>query len=117
MVKKVLIIVKDAPYGSVFAAEALRAGIAFAGMDLDTNLIFIDDGIFCLMKKQKPEVFGMTGLAEGFDNANEFGLKIFAHKESLSRRSVKAKDVIRIKTITDNEIRELIEESDVIINL
>lgn len=55
MAKKVLIIVNHPPFGTVFPAEAVRAGIAFAGMDLDTTLLFSQDGVFSLTKGQKQE--------------------------------------------------------------
>lgn len=116
MTKKVLIVVRDAPYGSIFAAEALRAGIAFAGMDLDTKLIFVEDGVFCLCKNQKPEIFGFTSMKEGFENAEVFGLKLFAHKQSLTKRDISGKDSVPVKKIDDDMIRSFIEESDTIIN-
>ncbi len=115
--KRVLLIVEDAPYGSVFAAEALRAGIAFAGMDLETRLVFVEDGVFCLNRKQDPEAFGMTGMKEGFGNAGDFGLKIFCHKESLRRRGLSKKDLIDVPMVSGEGIRGMIEESDVTIRI
>ncbi len=115
--KKVLLIVNKGPFGSVFAAEALRAGIAFAGMDLETKLVFADDGVFCLLKNQHPEVAEMTSLAEGFDNAEEFGLKIFADAESVSERNLKNDDLIEIKQVNKQQIRGFIDEAEAVINI
>ncbi len=114
--KKVLIIVNKASFGSVFAAEALRAGIAFAGMDLETKLVFSGDGVFCLLKNQRPEIFEMTSLKEGFSNAEEFGLKIFADADSISERNLKKDSLIEVKQATLQEIRGFIDEAEVIIN-
>lgn len=113
---KVLLIVNKAPFGSVFAAEALRAGIAFAGMDLETKLIFANDGVFCLAKDQKPELAEMTSLKEGFDNAEEFGLKIFASQESMTERNLTESDCIKAEHITNKELRSFIEDAETIIN-
>ncbi len=114
--KKVLLIVNKGPFGSVFAAEALRAGIAFAGMDLETKLVFADDGVFCLKKDQHPEIAEMTSLKEGFSNAEEFGLKIFANTESLSDRNIKKDSLIEVKHATQQQIRSFINEAETIIN-
>ncbi len=114
--KKVLLIVNRAPFGSVFAAEALRAGIAFAGMDLETKLLFADDGVFCLLKDQHPEIAQMTSLGEGFSNAGEFGLKIFADTESISERNLKNDSLIEVKQVTKQHIRDFIDEAEAIIN-
>ncbi len=114
--KKVLIMVNNAPFGSVFAAEALRAGIAFAGMDLETKLVFSGDGVFCLLKNQRPKIAEMTGLGEGFSNAEEFGLKIFADADSTSERNLKKDSLIGAKQVTSREIRGFIDEAEAIIN-
>ncbi len=114
--KKVLLIVNTAHFGSVFAAEALRAGIAFAGMDLETKLVFTGDGVFCLVNDQKPELAEMTGLTEGFSNAEDFGLKIFANAESMSERNLKKTDCVEATSATDQDIREFIDEAETIIN-
>ncbi len=114
--KKVLLLVHRAPFGSVFAAEALRAGIAFAGMDLETKLVFADDGVFCLLKDQKPELGEMTGLKEGFDNAEEFGLNIFADAESISERNLKNDSLIEVERTNLQQIRGFIDEADATIN-
>ncbi len=114
--EKVLLIVNNAPFGSVFAAEALRAGIAFAGMDLEAKLVFADDGVFCLTKNQRPEIAEMSSLSEGFVNAEEFGLEIFADAESISERDLKNPDLIEVKQVTKQQIRGLIDEAGVIIN-
>ncbi len=114
--KKVLLIVNKSPFGSVFAAEALRAGIAFAGMDLKTKLVFANDGVFCLLKNQKPEIMGITGLKEGFDNAKEFGLEIFADSESLKERNIKKEDLFNVKRISITETRRFMDDAETIIN-
>ncbi len=114
--KKVLLIVNNAPFGSIFAAEALRAGIALGGMDLKARLVFKGDGVFCLIKKQKSDIFEMTDMSEGFKNADEFGLKLFVRKKSLSERGIKQNDIISVKSASDNEIGRFIEEADTIIN-
>mgnify|MGYP005848016075 CR=1 FL=1 len=114
--KKVLLIVNKAPFGSVFAAEALRAGIAFAGMDLETKLVFANDGVFCLTKNQHPEIAEMTSLKEGFGNAEEFGLKIFASAESVSERNITNDSLIEVKQATTQQIRSFIDEAETIIN-
>lgn len=114
--KKVLLIVNKGPFGSIFAAEALRAGIAFAGMDLETKLVFAEDGVFCLSKNLHPEIAEMTSLTEGFSNAEEFGLKIFASTESLSERNIAKDSLIEVKQATMQQISGFIDEAETIIN-
>ncbi len=116
MAKKVLIIVNNPPFGTVFPAEAVRAGIAFAGMDLDTSLVFSGNGVFSLLKDQKPELIGAGSIKEGLSNAEEFGLKIFADKESLDEKKVTESEIEKVNILNDQKIKDLIRSAEVIIN-
>lgn len=116
MVKKVLIIVNNPPIGTVFPAEAVRAGVAFAGMDLDTSLVFSGNGVFSLLKGQKPELIGAGSIKEGLSNAEEFGLKIFADKESLDENKILNEEIKSVKIANTMEIKNLVRTTDVIIN-
>ncbi len=116
MAKKVLIIVNNPPFGTIFPAEAVRAGIAFAGMDLDTSLIFSGDGIFTLIKNQQPELIGAGSIKEGLSNAEEFGLKIFADKESLEEKKVTESEIEEVGILTGQKIKALARSAEVIIN-
>ncbi len=116
MTKKVLIIVNNPPFGTVFPAEAVRAGIAFAGMDLDTFLVFSDDGVFSLLKKQNPDLIGAGSLKEGFANATEFGLKVAADANSLTERNIQIQEIQQVEILADKEINKLVRGVGVIIN-
>ncbi len=116
MAKKVLIIVNNPPFGTIFPAEALRAGIAFAGMDLDTSLIFRGDGVFSLIKNQKPKLIGAGNIKEGLSNAEEFGLKIFADKKSLRKKKVTESEIEKVNILTEQKIKNLVRSAEVIIN-
>lgn len=114
--KKVLIIVNSSPFGTVFPVEALRAGIAFAGMDLDTSLVFSSDGVFSLLKGQNPGIIGAKGIKEGLSNAEEFGLKLFVDRDSLKEKKVSANDIAPVKILSSTEIKNLARSVEVIIN-
>ena len=116
MAKKVLIIINNPPIGTVFPAEAVRAGIAFAGMDLNTSLVFSGDGVFSLFKDQKPELIGAGSIKEGLSNAEEFGLKIFADKESLEEKKVAESEIEKVDILNNQKIKDLISSAEVIIN-
>ncbi len=116
MAKKVLIIVNNPPIGTVFPAEAVRAGVAFSGMDLDTKLLFSGSGVFSLLKNQKPEKIGAGSIKEGLSNAEEFGLKIFADKESLQENRISEEEIEPVKILSVLKIKNLVRSSEVIIN-
>ncbi len=116
MAKKVLIIVNSTPFGTIFPVEALRAGIAFAGMDLDTSLVFSGDGVFSLLRGQNPDIIGAKGMKEGLSYAEEFGLKIFVDRDSLNEKKVSENEIAPVKILSATEIKNLARSVEVIIN-
>lgn len=116
MAKKVLIIVNSPPFGTVYPAEAIRAGVAFSGMDLDTSLVFRGDGVFSLLKNQNSDVIGAGSLKEGLSNGKDFGLKIFADEDSLNEKKVSKKEIGLIETLSGLKIKDLVRSAEVIIN-
>lgn len=116
MSKKILIIVNSPPYGTVFPAEALRAGIAFAGMDHNTQLLFMGDGVYTLLKDQNPNIIEASSIKEGLANASEFGLKIMVDNASLNFRNIQTQEIEQAAILSDEEIANTIRAVDVIIN-
>ncbi len=116
MARKVLIIINNPPFGTIFPAEAIRAGVAFAGMDLDTSLVFSGNGVFSLLKDQNPDLIGAGSIKDGLSNAEEFGLKIFADGESLDEKKVAESEIEKVNILNGQEIKNLIRSAEVIIN-
>jgi tRNA 2-thiouridine synthesizing protein C len=111
-VKKIVIVVKSAPYGSTNAGEGIRAAVALAGMDLETTVLLIGDGVFVALKNQIPEVIGAASLKEGLANADEFGARIVAHEESLSERGISKDDLLKVELVNSDAVSRLIHEAD-----
>ena len=116
MTKKVLIMVSNPPFGTVFPAEAVRAAVAFAGMDLDTSIIFNGSGVFSLFKNQKPDIIEASSIKEGLSYAEEFGLKVYADKDSLKENNISNEEIEPVEIIGTSKIKDLVRSTDVIIN-
>jgi len=117
MPKKIVLIVKTSPYGSVKAAEGFRIATAMIAMDVLPQLLFIDDGVYCLLKNQKPEAAGLNPLAERLKTlADLVGFQ--AVSDSLVKRNLRNSDfdeTYNVKTISLDEAAELIAENEVVI--
>ena len=50
IIKKFMFLNRKAPYGTVYALEGLEVVLISAAFDQDVSLVFIDDGVFQLMK-------------------------------------------------------------------
>jgi sulfur relay (sulfurtransferase) DsrF/TusC family protein len=108
MPRKILLIVKSSPYGNVRAAEGFRIATAMIAMDVLPQLLFIDDGVYCLLKNQKPERLKTL--------ADLVGLHVVS--DSMVKRNVRNSDLDEIynaKTVSLDQAAELITENEVVI--
>lgn len=116
MPRKILLIVKSSPYGNVRAVESFRIATAMIAMDVLPQLLFIDDGVYCLLKNQKSEAAGLNSFAERLKTlADLVGLHVAS--DSMVKRNVRNSDFenYNVKTISLGEAAELIAESEVAI--
>ena len=56
--KRLLLIIRHAPYGRALSAGALDFALAAAALDQDIRLLFMDDGVFHLLDHQHPAAIG-----------------------------------------------------------
>lgn len=93
--KSLLLISRHSPYGSSYAHEALDIALSAAAFDVSVSLLFLDDGVYQLMKGQQlakqansknlEAVFGALPLYD--INA------LWAERESLDARNIKPGDL------------------------
>jgi sulfur relay protein TusC/DsrF len=64
--EKVVVLMRKSPYGSVYTAEGFRTIMALAVFEMELNIVFMEDGVFTLVKDQKPEKLDMKPLGKDF---------------------------------------------------
>ena len=114
MVNKILLIIKSPPYGSGRAAEGLRVATAMIAMDLMPQILFIDDGVYCLLKNQKPEAAGLTSFGERLKTIADL-VGLYAASDSITERKLKHSDLdenYNVKTLSLDETAELISQDE-----
>ena len=114
---KIVLVVKSSPYGSGRAAEAFRMATAMIAMDVLPQILFVDDGVYCLLKSQKPEDAGFASFMERLKTlADLVGLN--ALLDSLFQRKLKPNDLeenFNVKTLSITEVAELISQNEAVI--
>jgi len=117
MVNKILLVIKTPPYGSERAAEGFRIATAMIAMDMLPKILFIDDGVYCLVRNQKPEAAGLTSFGERLKTLADL-VGLHAVSDSMVKRNLRNTDfdeTYNVKTISLNEAAELIAENEVAI--
>ncbi|HIE33781.1 MAG TPA: hypothetical protein EYP86_01410 [Candidatus Altiarchaeales archaeon] len=114
MAKKVLVLIKEGPYGTFFAGEAFRFGISCSTMGLETSIVLLEDGVYAALKGQSPEEINMKSLEMAFSSVKDAGMNLYVDSESLERRGISRDRIIDADVVDNEGLRELIDESDVV---
>jgi len=117
MPKKILLVIKSPPYGTLMAAEGLRIATAMIAMDVLPQLLFIDDGVYCLLRNQRPEAAGLTSHYEQLKTLADL-VGLYAVGDSMAKRDLKAIDLdesFNLKLLSMEETAKLIMENETVI--
>lgn len=116
MLRRVLLVVNSPPYGSVLGAECFRIATAMIAMDLLPQILFIDDGVYCLIKGQSPEKAGLQSFNERLKTLSDL-IGLYVAEHSLHRRKLKKSDLnenYNMKTVSTEELANLFLENEVV---
>ena len=107
---KTAMLMRKAPYGSVYPAEGFRAMMGIAVFELELCVIFLDDGVNTLVKGQDPSALDMKPLGEGFPALPDVGVQEFyVHDQSLAERGLVPEDlVIPARVVSGQEIQAIL---------
>jgi tRNA 2-thiouridine synthesizing protein C len=113
MSDKVAVVMRKAPYGSVYTAEGLRTLMGIAVFEMDISVIFMDDGVYALAKGQNPGKLEMKPLGDAFPMLGEMGVQHFyVHDGSLAERGLTTDGlVLPAEVVTGSQIAQILQES------
>lgn len=117
MPKKILLVIKSSPYGSLMAAEGFRIATAMVAMDILPQLLFIDDGVHCLLKNQRPESAGLDSHYERLKTIADL-VGLYVVRDSVVKRNLKIAEFdesFHAKLLSADEAVKLILENEAVI--
>lgn len=115
--KKFCYVNRKAPYGTVYALESLEVVLIGAAFEQDVSVIFMDDGVFEIVKGQDTAGIGMKNFSPTYRALEMYDVeKLYVSKESLEERGLTEEDLlVDVEVKTAAELSELMEEQDVIL--
>ena len=118
VIKKFLYINRRAPHGTIYAHEALEVVLIGAAFEQDVSMAFLDDGVFQLKKDQNTDQISTKNFSKTFSALEMYDVeKLYVEKESLDERGISADDLaVDVKIISSDEMKQLITDSEVILN-
>ena len=88
-VKKFMYVNRKAPYGTIYALESLEVVLIAAAFDQQVSLVFMDDGVYQLMKSQDTDDIEMKNFSPTYSALGDYDIKtIYVDKESLTERGL-----------------------------
>ena len=118
--EKVMMIFWKGPYGQINSLEGIRIAQGLLVLDVDVKIAFIEDGVFNLVKNQKPNDIGHHSIISALEAARRYDIPFYAIDFSLKIRGIKEKDIdpnLNVKIISIDEFRDLILQVDTTISL
>ena len=116
VVKKFLYLNRKAPYGTIYAWEALEVVLIGAAFDQDVGVLFLDDGVYQLTKGQDTKGIGMKNFSPTYRTLGDYEVRrIYVDRASLEARGLSQEDLIEIAwedMETEEEIENIVEIVD-----
>ncbi|EGV17853.1 MULTISPECIES: sulfurtransferase complex subunit TusC [Thiocapsa] len=116
VVKKFMYLNRKAPYGTIYAWEALEVVLIGAAFDQDVSVMFLDDGVYQLTKGQDTKAIGMKNFSPTFRTLGDYEVKkIYVDRASLEARGLTQEDLVEIAWEdfeTEEEIENIVEVID-----
>ena len=118
VVKKFAYVNRRAPYGSIYALEALEVVLIGAAFDQDVSVIFMDDGVYQIKKDQDTSGVEMKNFSPAYRALEMYDVeKLYVEKESLEARGLSEEDlVVDVEILSTDELREIMAAQDVVIS-
>jgi tRNA 2-thiouridine synthesizing protein C len=99
----VAVLMRKAPYGSVYTAEGFRSMMGIGVFEMDISVLFVDDGVYALVKGQDPAALDMKPLGDGFPMLKDFGVtRFYVHEGSLLERGLTPEDLVMDVSLVDD---------------
>jgi len=130
--KKFMYVNRKAPYGTIYAWESLEVVLIGAAFEQDISLAFVDDGVYQICKNQDTTELGIKNFSPTYSALGDYDInKIYVEKESLEARGLTVDDLMHltwedededwaekdsIKVVPAEELKALLDDSDVLLN-
>jgi tRNA 2-thiouridine synthesizing protein C len=102
--KRFMFVNRKAPYGTIYALEALEVVLISAAFEQDVSVAFLDDGVYQLAKGQDTSGIGMKNFSPTYRALGDYDItKLYVEQESLDERGLKPDDLMEITYEDDNE--------------
>ena len=129
-IKKFMYLNRRAPYGTIYAWESLEVVLIGAAFDQEVSLMFVDDGVYQLVKGCDTSESDMKNFMPTYRTLGDYGVRyMYVDQASLEARGLTTDDLIEVawedweteeevdnivEAVDSAKVTELMAESDVV---
>jgi tRNA 2-thiouridine synthesizing protein C len=129
-IKKFMYLNRRAPYGTIYAWESLEVVLIGAAFDQEVSLVFVDDGVYQLVKGCDTSESDMKNFMPTYRTLGDYGVRhMYVDQASLEARGLTTDDLIEVawedweteeevdnivEAVDSAKVTELMAESDVV---
>ena len=116
--KKFMFVNRKAPHGTIHALESLEVVLIAATFDQDCSLVFLDDGVYELVKGQNTKGIGVKNFSPTYRALEGYDIeKLYVERESMDARGLSQDDLlVPVQMLAGPELAELMAQQDVILS-
>jgi tRNA 2-thiouridine synthesizing protein C len=116
--KKFMFVNRKPPYGTIYALESLEVVLITATFDQDVSLVFLDDGVYELVKGQVTKGIGMKNFSPSYRALDGYDVeKLYVERESLESRGLTEADlIVPVEVLDTAQMAALMAEQDVVLS-
>jgi tRNA 2-thiouridine synthesizing protein C len=117
-VKKFMFVNRRAPYGTAYALEALEVVLISAAFDQDVSMVFLDDGVYELVKGQHTKALDVKNFSPAYRALEGYDIeKLYVDAESLKARGLTTENLlVPVEVLSAAQMAELMDQQDVVIS-
>jgi tRNA 2-thiouridine synthesizing protein C len=116
VIKNFMYLNRRAPYGTIYAWESLEVVLIGAAFDQQVNLLFVDDGVYQLVKGSDTSQSEMKNFTPTYRTLGDYGVRhMYVDQASLEERGLTQDDLIEVAWEdweTEEEVENIVELVD-----
>ncbi len=126
---KMMIVIRKAPHGSIYAQEAIEVMFIMATFDMELSIVFLDDGVYAVKQGQDTKDLGIKGFSASLGTLIDWDVtNVFADEMSLKARNITSEQLICIgedddteedvypRVLNTDELTKMIHEQDTVLS-
>ena len=127
---KMMILVREAPHGSIYVQEAIEVMFIMASFDMDLSIVFLDDGVYAVREGQDTSEMGIKGFSASLGALADWDVKnVYVDEQSMKDRNMGADQLISVgededteetvypKVLSADELKKMMHEQDTVLAL